>query len=134
MHCGPPQYDPEHLRSTVRPRNSEGISIFLGRLRGCLSDCVVLRVQYESRYGQSVNAGCQREMSRWLSRVRPGERVESPGNPEESREWQFVPSVWSPKPRLQRLGPMRCNSVKNDLRFFLKLCTLGIQGLGDCRN
>src|SRR5258706_12620246 len=121
MHCGPPQYDPGHLRSIVHPRNSEGISTFLGRLLRCLSDCVVLRVQYENRYGQSVNAGCQRETSRWLFHAGPGERVESPENLEESQEWQFVLSVLSPKPGLQRLGPLRCNSVKKNLRFFLEL-------------
>ena len=134
MHCGPPQYDPEHLQSIVRPRNSEGIATLLGRLLRCLPGSVVLRVQYENRYGQSVNAGCQRETSRGLFRIKPEERVESPGNLEERQERRSVPSVWSPKPELQRLGPFRCNSVENNLRFFLKLRTLGIQGLGDCRN
>ena len=93
MHCGPPQYDPEHLQSIVRPQNSGEIATFLGRLLRSPPDSVVLRVQYENRYGQSVNAGCQRVMNRRLFRVKQGERVESPGNLEEHQEWQFFPSV-----------------------------------------
>jgi hypothetical protein len=125
MCYGPPQYDPERPQSIARPQNREEIAIFLGRLLRCLPDSVVLRVQYENRYDQNVNAGCQKATSRRLFHVKPEERVESPGNPGGRQELQFAPSVWSPKPGLQKLRLRRCNSVKKQPSLLLEALHAG---------